>query len=263
MKRRLISFASLLAVLLASAACHESPAAETSTAAKSTQADMKTFADEELKWRDMRRTSLTKDNGWLTLVGLDWLHEGDNEGKLPATPPVTVQVKLAGAEATLDPNPALTIDGQPVAAPVALKDDAAERPTLVHAGSLSFLFIKRADKNGERYALRVKDPNSQPRKDFKGLDYFPADAKYRVEARFEPYNPPKKVAITNVLGMVSDETAPGVLVFTFNGKEYRLEPILEQGERDLFLIFRDATSGQETYGAARYLYAHTPGTHRK
>ena len=59
--------------------------------------------------------------------------------------------------------------------------------------------------------------------------------------------------------MVSDETSPGVLVFSLDGKEYRLEPILEQGEKDLFILIRDATSGQDTYGAARYLYAHPPG----
>jgi len=28
---------------------------------------------------------------------------------------------------------------------------------------------------------------------------------------------------------------------------------LEQGEKDLFIIFKDATSGKETYGAGRYL----------
>jgi uncharacterized protein (DUF1684 family) len=244
MKARL----ALLSILLA-AACHET---HVSTADKA-------FLDEENKWRETRRTGLTKETGWLTLVGLDWLHQGDNEVKLPAKPPVTVHVTLSGAQATLQPNPALTLDGQPVTAPVVLADDAAEKPTLVHAGSLTFVFIKRADRNGERYALRVKDPASDARTHFKGLDYFPADPKFRVEARFEPYNPPKKVAITNVLGMVSDETTPGVLVFTIDGKEYRVEPILEQGEKDLFIIFRDATSGKETYGAARYLYAQPAG----
>jgi uncharacterized protein (DUF1684 family) len=244
MKRRLV----LLSILLA-AACHE---------AHLPKAD-KAFLDEENKWRDNRRASLTRETGWLTLVGLDWLREGDNEVKLPANPPVTVHVTLKGADATLQADPALTIDGKPVAAPVVLADDGAEKPTIVHAGSLTFVFLKRADKNGERYALRVKDPNSDARTHFKGLDYFPADPKFRVEARFEPYNPPKKVAITNVLSMVSDETTPGALVFTIDGKEHRLEPILEQGEKDLFIIFRDGTSAKETYGAARYLYAHPAG----
>ena len=37
-----------------------------------------------------------------------------------------------------------------------------------------------------------------------------------------------------------------------------IDPILEQGEKDYFIIFKDGTSGKETYGAARYLYAHPP-----
>jgi uncharacterized protein (DUF1684 family) len=252
MKGRLL----LIALLVTSIACHESvrPAAPAGDAS---------FDADETKWRETRLKSLTKEDGWLSLVGLDWLHEGVNDVKLPSVPPVVARVTLAGAKATLQPDPALTIDGKPVTTPIELKDDASEAPAVVHTGSLTFLFIKRADKSGERYALRVKDPNSDARKNFKGLDYFTAGAQYRVEARFEAYNPPKTVAITNVLGMVSDETSPGVLVFSLDGKEYRLEPILEQGEKDLFIIFRDATSGQETYGAARYLYAHPPGTDGK
>ena len=58
--------------------------------------------------------------------------------------------------------------------------------------------------------------------------------------------------------MTSDEVAPGELVFTVDGKEYRVEPILEQGETDYFLIFRDATARKETYAAARYVYAPPP-----
>lgn len=238
----------MVSLLVAATACHEARAPQP-----------KAFVDDEMKWRATRRERLTKEDSWLSLVGLDWLQQGANDVKLPSTPPVVAHVTLNGATATLQPDPNMTIDGKPVAAPVELKDDADAHPTVVHIGSLQFLFIKRADKNGERYALRVKDANSEARREFKGLDYFEPDAKYRVEARFEPYNPPKKLAITNVLGMVSDETSPGVLVFNLDGKEYRLEPILEQGETDYFIIFKDATSGHETYGAARYLYAHPPG----
>lgn len=204
-----------------------------------------TFAADEQKWRETRRTRLTSEDGWLSLVGLEWLNEGLNEITLPAHPPVKKKFNLNKGKVTMDG--------------AALRDDFdPQGPTVTKIGSLSFQVIKRADKNGERYGVRMKDPASQARKDFKGLQYFDSNPAYRVDARFEPYQPPKKISITNVLGMTSDEVSPGALVFTLNGQEYRIDPILEQGEEDLFLIFKDETGGKETYPSARYLYAKQP-----
>jgi uncharacterized protein (DUF1684 family) len=205
-----------------------------------------------MRWRENRRTRLLADNGWLTLVGLQWLNEGDNK---IVNPPAVGTATLKNGVVTLAPSPKLTIDGKPVTQPVQLIDDANPKgPTMVVSGTTTFNVIKRTDK----YGLRVRDTGSEARKNFKGLDYFPVDPKWRVEARFEPFDPPRHVSITNVLGMTSDEVAPGELVFTVDGKEYRVEPILEQGETDYFLIFRDATAGKETYAAARYVYAPPP-----
>ena len=201
-----------------------------------------TFTADEQQWRETRRTRLTSEDSWLSLVGLDWLHEGTNSITLPAHPAVKRTFILNKGVVTM--NGAVLLD-----------DTDPKGPTVTRIGTLSFTVIKRSDKNGDRYGIRVKDTKSAARKNFKGLTYFPADPAYRVEARFEPYTPAKKVSITNVLGMTSDEVAPGALVFTLKGKTYRIDPILEQGETDLFIIFKDATSGKETYGAARYLYA--------
>jgi uncharacterized protein (DUF1684 family) len=206
------------------------------------------------KWRADRRTRLLNDNGWLTLVGLDWLHDGTNDVTLPAHPPVTARLILKNGKVTLQPGPGVFVDG-----PTELRDDTDSRgPTVVPIGTLNFQIIKRTDKGGDRFGVRVKHTESESRKNFKGLDYFTTNPAYRIEARFEPYLPPKKIAITNVLGMTSDETSPGALVFTLQGRNFRIDPILEQGEKDLFIIFKDATSGKETYAAARYLYAHPP-----
>ncbi len=210
------------------------------------------FEEEEAKWRADRRARLTSDNSWLTLVGLHWLNPGPNEITIAGTPPLTLRFDLANGTVTVEPSPQITIGGKPVTAPTPLANDANPKgPTIVKSGTRSMQVIRRNDK----FAIRAKDTNAAPRRDFKGLDYFPANEKYRVNARFEPYNPPKKIPITNVLGMTSDEVSPGALVFTLDGKEYRLDPILEQGEKDLFVIFKDATAGRETYPAARYLYA--------
>ncbi|MBV9493673.1 MAG: DUF1684 domain-containing protein [Acidobacteria bacterium] len=240
------------------AAEQPAPAATTSSASATTAtAPSLTPEQEVVEWKANRLKNLTKEDGWLTLVGLDWLKEGDNEVELPAKPPVKVHATLAKGVVTLQPQPSLMIDDKRVEAPVQLRNDAdpAAPPTLVQSGTVRFYVIKRND----RYGFRVRDLASDARTKFAGLQYFDYDPKYRVEARFEPYNPPKAIPITNVLGMVGNETSPGKLVFTIDGKEYSIDPILEQGETDLFLIFRDETAGKETYGAARYLYAKPAG----
>lgn len=230
------------------------PAASTATpaAARSHEAEI-------LEWRAARVARLKKDDGWLTLVGLQWLSEGKNPIQIPAG---SGNVVLHQGTVTLEPVPGsgLTIDGKTVAGPVALVDDSNPKgPTVVQRGTVKFVAIKRAD----RFGLRVRDTASDARNHFLGIDYFPIDARWRVEARFEPYNPPRHRQVMNVLGFTTDEVAPGLLHFTIDGKEYGLEPILEQGETDYFIIFKDATSGKETYGAARYVYAHPPDANGK
>jgi uncharacterized protein (DUF1684 family) len=225
------------------------------------------YSDEVMQWREKRLTRLKSDDGWLTLVGLHWLKEGPNRfGSDPGndvvlhakTPAALGTLTLQSKKVTLQPDAAagMTIGGKPVTAPVQLLPDSdANGPTVVQVGTVRFNVIERSG----RFGLRVKDSASEARAKFAGLDYFPVNPKLRVEAKLEPFNPPRKIPITNVLGMTSDELSPGILVFNVDGKEYRLEPILEQGEKDYFLIFRDATSGRETYPAARYVYAAPPG----
>jgi len=228
----------------ATAAHAATPAAAAATA---TEAPLP-FEQDVARWRENRRASLTREDGWLSLVGLTWLNLGDNAVKMPTNPPMTTHVVVADGKARLM---------QPKGGnPIVLRDDTDPKgPQVVHIGSFQFNVIKRNDKLG----IRMKDSNAATRKDFKGLDYFSPNPKWRLEAQFVPFNPPKKVPITNVLGMTSDEVVPGELVFSVGGKEYRIQPIIEQGEKDLFIIFKDATSGKETYGAARYLYAKPAG----
>ncbi len=213
------------------------------------------YQQEITEWRAHRLASLTKPDGWLSLVWLSWIHEGVNDVPLPSTPTVKAHVTLQKGVVTLSPSEGMTIDGKHPAGPVVLRNDTDPAgPTVVHLGDLTFQVIKRNDK----YAFRIKDPQSPARTHFKGIGYFPIDESYRVEARFEPYNPPKKVPITNILGMTSMETSPGLLAFELHGKKYKVEPVLEEGETDWFIVFKDTTSGRETYGAARFLYAAPP-----
>jgi hypothetical protein len=212
-------------------------------------------------WQKKRVERLMAEDGWLSLVGLHWLNEGENALDIPhegdASPGRLV---MKSGVVTLEPSAPMTIDGKSLSAPVVLLDDSQDKgPTIVKAGTVRFQVIKR----GPRYALRVKDANAETRTHFKGLEYFPTDPKWRVEARFEPYNPMKKIPIVDVTGRTEDNDSPGALVFTVEGKEYHIDPVLEEGTDELFIIFRDATSKDTTYPSGRYLYAQKPGADGK
>jgi uncharacterized protein len=78
-----------------------------------------------------------------------------------------------------------------------------------------------------------------------------------VTARFVPK--PRRIPIHNILGQTEPSECPGYAAFRLNGHELRLYPIMEQpGAKELFYIFRDQTSGKETYGGGRFLYSGLP-----
>jgi uncharacterized protein (DUF1684 family) len=244
----------VLGLLLATAACRR---------VEQPQPQQPNERQEIMKWRSDRAARLKAPEGWLSLIGLHWLVEGPNTfGSDPSgtivfkakVPPRLGTLNLSKGVTTLEPaaGAGLTIDGKPVTAPVVLIPDSDPKgPTVVQVGTVRFQVIRR----NERFGLRVKDSESEPRANFRGIDYFPIDPKWRVEARFEPFNPPRHIAMPNVLGITTDEIAPGMLAFTVGGKEYRIEPILEEGTKDYFIVFKDATSGKDTYHAARFVYA--------
>lgn len=255
----------LLATIVFAVACHHAVPAKA--------IDVAAHRGEIQKWQSDRLASLTKDDGWLTLVGLFWLNEGENKfGSDPKNAvvlpqdqaePVVGSFSLEKGRVTLSTfpgnktrisvvSPAKDAMGYTDEFNVLnLKDDTeADGPTIVKLGSLLINVVKR----GDRFGVRVKDTESRTRREFKGLDCFPIDPKWRIEARFEPYQPPKTIPITNVLGMSDDETSPGALAFEVDGTTYRLDPILEKGETDWFVMIADETTGKETYGAGRYLY---------
>jgi hypothetical protein len=77
-----------------------------------------------------------------------------------------------------------------------------------------------------------------------------------VEGRLRPHAEPERREIATVVGTTSEMLTPGVVEFELNGARLSLEPFVgEPGQTDLFIIFKDRTSGRETYGAGRFLSA--------
>jgi uncharacterized protein (DUF1684 family) len=114
-------------------------------------------------------------------------------------------------------------------------------------------------ERGGRLAVRVRDTASPARTRFDGIEAYPVDARWRVAARFEPYEPARTVEVPTVLGTAEPMTCPGRLVFELDGRTFTLDAMSEADDADLFLIFADATNRDATYGGGRFLYAARPG----
>lgn len=214
-------------------------------------------------WRAERVARLTTPTGWLTLIGRHQLAPGantvgtaaDNSLKLAAGPPYLATVTLgADHSVTLAPAPSalLEINGVRLSAPAMLEYKGA-KPTRVTFGTTNFYVMQR----GENLFLRVRDTTAATLKNFAGIDYFPIDPAWRIEATWVPFDPPRQVNITNMIGVTEPAPVPGKAVFTWQGHTVELLPIDEGGD-DLFFVLTDLTAGEETYGASRFLYATKP-----
>jgi uncharacterized protein (DUF1684 family) len=213
-------------------------------------------------WRHDYEEGLRAPHGWLSVAGLFWLHEGANRAGsdpqsdivLPASAPrFAATIDFQGGVARLTPAPGvhLLINGKPSSGQV-LQPDVKDHPDEVTLGSLSFMVIQR----GPRTGVRLRDPDSAARRRFSGLHWFPVDEHLVIHARWHPYDPPHKIAITNVLGMTEEDSTPGYAEFELAGKTWRLEPTVE--DNTLFFTFRDATTGKETYPSGRFVDADMP-----
>jgi uncharacterized protein (DUF1684 family) len=219
------------------------------------------------RWRADRDTRLRSPDGWLSLVGLSWLQEGDNlvgtdpscRVRLPAAGVTGIvgTIRLEGGTATFRPHDGAggTSEVRPVPEPILLEDDAGgRRPTVLRVGPITLSVI---DREGEK-AVRVRDSGSPALASFRGMSYFPIDPSWRLQARFEPFDPPRTPLVPNVLGRAETYLSPGALAFDVAGVTHRLDAFREAGGDDLFVAFADATNGEETYGGGRYLHAPLP-----
>ncbi|MDP9099437.1 MAG: DUF1684 domain-containing protein [Verrucomicrobiota bacterium] len=218
------------------------------------------------KWRSEREANLKKETGWLTVAGLFWLKEGINtvgtgekfdvrltenfkQGKFGE-----IEFKEGRAVLKVEKGIEAQIDGKSASAPVDLVSDEKGKPTEIRTGTQTFFLIKRE----ERFGIRLKDSNSEARRNFKGLHWFPIDESYKVTARLELWPEPKELSVPNVLGGNFKMKSPGLLKFTLNGKECALQPVLEGDDETLFIIFGDGSNRSATYKSGRFLYAEKP-----
>ena len=211
------------------------------------------------QWRAAHQAEIAKDFGWLTVVGLDWLKEGDNrvgadpsdEVPLPpgSAPQRVAVISFHAGKAVLHPAPGvpLMLNGKPAAETTLREDD-----DVLAIQRLQFYLIRRGDRAG----IRLKDNDAAGRKHFQGLSWFPVDRSWRIQAKYTPWPAPHNLIFHNTIGQKEADPSPGYVTFLKDGREFRLEPVIDEGK--LFFVLRDQTSGKATYGASRFLYVEPP-----
>ena len=200
-------------------------------------------------WRAERLARLRAERGWLSVTGLHWLEPGEN--RVAGLPGVFA---LRDGVVTLRARreDGWTIEGAPVESR-ALASDAGPAPDLLALGAGRWAQVL---SRGGRLALRTWDAAAPSRRDFAAIEAFPWDPAWRVEATWEPFEPPRAVLVQDVTGMESERRVSGRARFSVGARAFSLEPTAD-GDR-LAFVFRDATAGVETYGAGRFLSADAP-----
>jgi len=199
-------------------------------------------------WHQRRISSLQNDYGWLTIVGLEWLKEGDNSVANLGT--ITLQRGKASVQ--LSSGLSGLIGDKPFSGGAVRTEADPKGPDRVKVGSKAFAVIKR----GNRFALRLWDTKVEGRERFVGISRYPVSEKWRIEALWEEYAKPKSIKLPSAVHKYFEEyEVPGVATFNIGGVVAKLEPIVEDASQELFFAFSDNTTGRETYSGGRYLYA--------
>jgi uncharacterized protein (DUF1684 family) len=202
---------------------------------------------------------LKQPNGWLSLVGLYWLKEGENSfgsdksndivfpnKSTPSNLGVFV-LKDSVVLAKITGKEKVYLNDVPVSYQI-MHNDLTINPTILKYGSLSWYVIKRGDKFG----IRLKDSEAPLLKEFEDIEMFEIDSTYRIPAKFVEYENPKEVVTPTAIGTFEKSLAYGKLKFKIKGIDFSLEPSVS--EDGYFVVFGDKSNGEETYGAGRFLF---------
>lgn len=219
------------------------------------------------EWKQYRIGRLTEPTGWLRLVDLIWLKEGENrfgsgaemevrfpEGAIPEFAGVfTLQegrVRMRVADGVRifhngDPVTDLIIYGSEK------REEVAGRIELSH-GDLTWF----VDRRGDQYGIRLFSLDT-PRADaFRGFPTWPLDESWHLKAKFHPYEKERTIPVVNVLGEMVERHSPGWVEFEIQGERLRLDAFVSAS--GYFFIFADETNRSESYQAGRYLIMPPP-----
>ena len=217
------------------------------------------YEREVINFRQSRVTFLKSEKGYINLVGLYWLREGensfgsgaDNDMVFPAEFPENFGVAIKSGESIkFDYSQPVTHNDQEDLATLTFLLD--ERPNLFSWKSFQWFILEI----GGNYAVRLRNFENPVLKIPLNLNFYPVDNDWRIIGQYEAYSDTRTRSITNIRDIKYDQQAPGIITFKRNGKKYSLEPNTT-GE-SMSVIFMDRTTGEETFSGGRFLLLDKP-----
>jgi uncharacterized protein len=223
-----------------------------------------TYTQEILEWRAKHEKQFRSANGWLALIGHYWLIEGDNS--FGAREDSHVQLpNISGLKASgnfrlnknkvglqVDPGSQVLVNDKSTAdTPLAIEASLPETngtDSIQVGDRVTMQLVKR----NNRFAVRVRDSQSPLIAEFQGKHWYPVDSKYRVDAVLTKFAKPKPIKIINIKGDETESKLIGRLEFTIDQRTFTLDALADSPD-ELFIIFKDKTSGKTSYGAGRFL----------
>jgi uncharacterized protein (DUF1684 family) len=216
-------------------------------------------AAETEAWRAKHEADYRRE--WATIAGLHFLTPGahtagsasSNDIVLPASvPPRLGRFVLDNDTVRFEPEPgsAVSLKGTEIETPIQLADDGHDKPDELAIGDIRLV----VHRSGDRKSLRVWDPGGVLARGFLGFRWFTIQSEYRVTGRFIPDETAREMQVVNTFGDLDTFKTEGVVEFSLNGQTLRLRPFTTRPKR-FYFVFRDASAGQETYEAARFLYS--------
>lgn len=206
------------------------------------------------KWQQEREQALKAPYGWLSVTALTPLPHGKhrvgslatNQVVLPKAPCAQcAEIEVGHGQAYLLPTSVqeVKVAGKPVKGKTPITPGQQIEISRFH------LSLKKVP---DGVALRIWDPQSTTRKEFKGCKWFPVHDSYRVEATLEAADATeKKIKVDDITGGQVEEEVAGALRFSLKGVPQRI--LAFPSGKGLFIVFRDETSGSTSYGAGRFL----------
>lgn len=226
----------------------------------SVQAQDKEYIKAVEQWHKARIEDLKQPNSWLNLEGLFWLHKGTNTfGKAKGSDchytndafPDLLGSFLYEGDSVIWTNAkgqSIIIDKKNTIATKSYKVfDLNQKASVMDWKDFSWVVIKREEKVG----IRFRNYNARTLLDFKGIDRFPIKEEWHIKGKL--VQPAQDfLMITNVLGQTAATKNAGKFEFEKNGQTYSLD-VIDEGGKNLFIVFADQSSGVTTYGAGRFI----------